>query len=55
MHINSLFDYTTNKDTGVMSVWQQDMKIRTKYDEGQTFTVISGEMYVIGISSCWQK
>ena len=55
MHINSLFDYATNKDTGVISVLQQDMKICTKYDDGQTFAIISGEMYVIGISSCWWK
>lgn len=49
MHINSLFEYATRKGTGVGSVWKQVMKIYTKYDEGQTYAVISGEMNVIGI------
>ena len=55
MRINSLFEYATKKDTGVMSVWKRVMKICTKHDEGQTYAIISGEMNVIGISSCWWK
>jgi hypothetical protein len=55
MHINSLFEYATRKGTGVGSVWKQVMKNYTKYGEGQTYAVISGEMNVIGISSRWWK